>query len=394
MSAILLVLLLLAPAAWAQSKVDTWIAKGEAAREAGKPGKAMRMADKATKHAPGDARGYFLRALIWADLVQLVPDETAEAFALAMVQDCQAVVDLAPDGSGAELCGRFLAEMQEEPALVVNPAPQCSVEANQAAAKAEQLFAARAWPQALEAYDLALERCPDNHVIWTYSGDALYAMGEADKARARYRRAIELQPCFQVAHRFLADLRVEVGDLKGAWESLTAAVACDPTYDAGWGDLITLQSELGRPDVVRLVPLAPAPQGSEHAVPINNLLFAYAMGRFPESLVQGLGDEVLKDIDRSTPVGAREVAAQLALAGWESMRADGIAFPAEHDAYWGHLAAARDAGLLTEALYLHFLDEALAPGFAEHRRSQHEALKTYVRTLVAPGGAGVQNIGG
>jgi tetratricopeptide (TPR) repeat protein len=61
-------------------------------------------------------------------------------------------------------------------------------------------------------------------------GDALYGLGERDKAIAAYRKGIEIEPHDAAAHFNLGELYYDLGEFDEAEKECLEAVRLDPTF--------------------------------------------------------------------------------------------------------------------------------------------------------------------
>ena len=79
---------------------------------------------------------------------------------------------------------------------------------------------------------------PLNLVIGTDEGLAFYWAGDYDRALARLRATLELEPSFPLAHVYLGLARLGMGDPKGSIAELESArtlLGDDPDFLALWG---------------------------------------------------------------------------------------------------------------------------------------------------------------
>lgn len=73
----------------------------------------------------------------------------------------------------------------------------------------EALFAAGQYEEARAAYAAAAEQRPDIAELIVYQGDCLYRMERIEEAEALFRKAVEMDPKSVLAHRFLAKMLEE-----------------------------------------------------------------------------------------------------------------------------------------------------------------------------------------
>lgn len=148
---------------------------------------------------------------------------------------------LKPDSVALSI-GRQARQSLLAPTLVEPAQPVCSPLAVEAYEQAEQLFSTGAFEAALSRYDAALELCPEQTTWWTWSGDAALRTHGPAAALERYRRAVALDPCQHVAHRFVADTVLGLPGLDDTaihdgFASAVRSVACKPDYEPGWATL-------------------------------------------------------------------------------------------------------------------------------------------------------------
>jgi tetratricopeptide (TPR) repeat protein len=241
---------------------------------------------------------------------------------------------LYPDSWHVEVYRPYFAKEQVEP-LFPEPAADCSAEAVSAYEEAERAFARRDAPAAIEAYERALTACPEHPRWWVHYGDAYFMQGRFHEALDTYQMALKLEPCDWVAHRFSADTLLSLELPEEAHRSLATSVACNPAYELGWRDLDGLLRSRG--GTVRRY-------------------------RLDEPLVNG------------DSLRAQEAAVKARLGGPDPMEG----------ALWADLAAAQEAGLLTEALCIHLIDANTATACRELQKTSLGTLTRYVREFVAP----------
>lgn len=377
----------------ADARVDKVLVRSEQAMDRHQLAKALKLAYRAVELAPEDPRAYDLRGRVAIRLVGMVSGPLADAIHQQASADFAKVIELAPNSPQAGFARTMLAA--NEVPLVTHVQVSCSPEANQALDAAEDAFRHGAHEASIAAYQHAIELCPEDPTRWIYSGDAAYLTGDVRQAKMRYRRAIELDPCSSQAFRFLADLQSEEDDWDGAWQALTQAVACDPTYEVAWSDLQAVQRHTGGSFVrTRIVP----PTSADGAAMVQAMVsdgdigthdgavwLAWALAR--QSPEVGLATlrttQPDLEIDLETALGRAEIATLVALA----VRSELIASDPSVDGatqFWALLGRAREAGYLREAIFVHLLDEELAAEFHSHRDAHKQRLVDYVRSSLAP----------
>lgn len=233
--------------------------------------------------------------------------------------------------------------------LLSPAAPTCTPEAQAAYARAEAAFGSAKHDVALAAYDEALAACPEQTTWWTYSGDALLALGREHDALDRYAHALALDPCMHVAHRFTADVLARTSDLTGddprrALSHATMAIACNPAYSTGWTTFDALWTAAG--GVTTPVAWADTDPAALQAIRTREATFT----------------EV-------TPWYARVRAVEELL----TERGDGTSGP-----LFAVLAQAKARGMLPEAVGFETLDAHIAPEYAQLRYLMLENLTQWV----------------
>jgi tetratricopeptide (TPR) repeat protein len=129
---------------------------------------------------------------------------------------------------------RRLAEMAFPPATKRDPSHQD---------KAEQLFAARKIPEALEEYRLAIAENRDDAFSYMGAGDCYYHMGRFSLAAAFFEESVAIQPRPSTL-RFLGDAYRKTGHLKKAASAYEQAVQLDPSYTVAKEQLAVLRKHM------------------------------------------------------------------------------------------------------------------------------------------------------
>jgi len=93
------------------------------------------------------------------------------------------------------------------------------------------------WGEALTRFEACTERAPEYFKSHTYLGRAWLFLDEPERARAAFRRALELNPLDYQAHMFLADAWVEERRWREAKAALTRAWTLNPNSEAIEGRL-------------------------------------------------------------------------------------------------------------------------------------------------------------
>jgi cellulose synthase operon protein C len=93
---------------------------------------------------------------------------------------------------------------------------------------------------ALELYDRLVTEQPGSPKIWSERGVALHQAGRAGEAAASYRRALEVERSYALAHNNLGVALYHEGDPKGALVSFRAALSVQPRFIKAWLNLALL----------------------------------------------------------------------------------------------------------------------------------------------------------
>jgi hypothetical protein len=141
-------------------------------------------------------------------------------------------------------------------------------------------YRAREWNQlhepdrALAAITRAIEAKPDDARFWIVRATVLLNLDRPSEAAAAYQRATELDPWHVQAARHLADIRVRLGDQRGAVRALEATIAAarrtPDTYAPVHLSLVMLHAKLGDTNRAMAALLAARladPEGATHMLP-------------------------------------------------------------------------------------------------------------------------------
>lgn len=226
-------------------RVEKAAALAEQAYQERDPLVALSLAHKAIKKDPNNAMAHFVLGNSFDRLSALIEDpEVVRATRAAATLAMQRVVQLAPD----TLMGS-IARDSLSPDTFQIPEPECSREAIGAYETAERAFSEGDREAARKAYDRALEGCPANGVWWVHSGDA-YFPEDLPAALSRYEEGIRRSTCHWQGYRFQSDALLRLGRHEDSFHAATRAVACNPTYAAGWQNAVLATKEMGGTAVV------------------------------------------------------------------------------------------------------------------------------------------------
>jgi tetratricopeptide (TPR) repeat protein len=102
------------------------------------------------------------------------------------------------------------------------------------ATKGAELLNARKYPEAVTVLTEAIEKTPENPLLYYYRGFALDKTGEPEKALADYKKSLELDPEFQLSLGEAGKILAKKGDFEGA------VVFYKKAYDLGTSDVLAL----------------------------------------------------------------------------------------------------------------------------------------------------------
>ena len=109
---------------------------------------------------------------------------------------------------------------------------------------AEYYLATGKYTQALDVLGGVLHRHPQNADAYTYRGYAYQKLGDLQKARENYNRAIAIYPTHLGANKYLADIYLAEGKLAKAMEQLQVILYVCAGMNCGEAD--ELQSDINR----------------------------------------------------------------------------------------------------------------------------------------------------
>lgn len=93
---------------------------------------------------------------------------------------------------------------------------------------------------AIELYDQILLAQDNSPKLWCERGVALHQQGEHSAAAASYRRALELDPAYAIAHNNLGVAQYHAGETEAAVDSFRAALSSQPAFVKAWLNLALL----------------------------------------------------------------------------------------------------------------------------------------------------------
>lgn len=93
---------------------------------------------------------------------------------------------------------------------------------------------------AIELYDQILLAQKDSPKLWCERGVALHQQGQHAAAAASYRRALQIDPAYAIAHNNLGVAQYHAGETEAAVDSFRAALSSQPNFVKAWLNLALL----------------------------------------------------------------------------------------------------------------------------------------------------------
>ncbi len=93
---------------------------------------------------------------------------------------------------------------------------------------------------AIELYDQILLAQNDSPKLWCERGVALHQQGQHAAAAASYRRALQIDPAYAIAHNNLGVAQYHAGETEAAVDSFRAALSSQPNFVKAWLNLALL----------------------------------------------------------------------------------------------------------------------------------------------------------
>ncbi|HKJ92505.1 MAG TPA: tetratricopeptide repeat protein, partial [Longimicrobiales bacterium] len=115
-------------------------------------------------------------------------------------------------------------------------------------AQAEQHLLMGESQQAADLYDALTAERSDSPKLWNERGVASHQLGAADAAATFYRRALELDDAYVLAHNNLGVALAHLGDVEGAAAALRRAMAGRRAPSDIWRNMGLLLSQIGQRD--------------------------------------------------------------------------------------------------------------------------------------------------
>ena len=304
---------------------------------------------------PNDNEVRLQRAHFFEVLSQIVIPDDRTKFEERARSDFEQIVSTDPESLIAGVARDGLSRLAGPP-LIETKLVTCPEQAATAHARANALYGAHKFREAVVEYGRAAEGCPGAASWWVDLADTFYEVADYEKAKRNFLKALAVDPWNREAHRFLADAHVQLGDNAAAVHQLVLAVVSDPTYEAGWSALRGYAGALG---------------------------FSWKRVYGDRRPVSGNADGTAWSAYSAVKAAAREEPAGSASALSIERKAVKAALDAASTGpFWSMLARADRAGFLDEAIFLHLLDPALAAEYPAFREEHAEQLASYLETVI------------
>jgi tetratricopeptide (TPR) repeat protein len=246
--------------------------------------------------------------------------------------------------------------------------------------------------------------------MWVAHADAYYQLGEYDKARELFAKAIAADPWNRAARRLMADTEVKRDDLEAAFRSAAWAVIADPQSEAAWTSFRQLSEGTGR-TWHRVYEEKPVVGGGDKPGDIQiTLPFLGDEGKQSTPAKKEKKTRAQRRQEKAEQK-EKEAAASAKLGPWmmysmtkslELVKAGGAKTPLEveraavegtllsvkemgspHPPFWDMMLRAKQAGYLDEAIFFHLMDAELAPRYREFREAHADRLLAYLTSILA-----------
>lgn len=374
------------------------------------PNAAKRAWDDAVAAAPDDMMIRAKRGLFFEELAARVSDDKQKTWLKGLAEkDYREVIRREPDSVKAGVCRDGLQRLSNRRVL---PETQvtCAPEAIATFDEAEALFNASRHEEAIAKFRRAADDCPASAVIWTAFADTYYMKRDYAMAKSLFERALEADPWKRDARRFLADTETRLEHLDAARRQAAFAVIADPTYEAAWSTYQDLAQGTGREwhrrwsEKVTVTAERDGKKKWKSNISLPDTLLTdggadmapwLSYGMVLAGVLTGTFDLEGKPQAKKNaqPVPATPfqqqraaVVAALEVLGEVGAEVDGKAVEPKKEPgrFWSMMKRAQDAGFLDEAIYVHLLDEGLAPEYVAFRKDRSERLVEYLETVIAP----------
>jgi hypothetical protein len=237
-TALLLALSLTAAAAPSEDAAQKAGAKVQALIDAGEVARAFKLASVGVRKAPDSPAAW--RAMFFATVAVEPMVYDSQGYDRLLAATATRVMELKPDALAVGIAQTTLDSLgRGTEGLATLPAvdSRCPPDGNAAFQQAEQSFVKHDMPAARALYDEAMKTCSYDAALLVYRGDT-WLPANPQAALADYDAALAVDPCYAQAHRFWADVALQVPEVQARGQDhAMRAVACDPGYDAAWATL-------------------------------------------------------------------------------------------------------------------------------------------------------------
>jgi len=304
---------------------------------------------------PDDNDVRLQRAHFFEVLAQIVVVADRPKFEERARSDFGQIIASDPESMVAGVARDGLTRMAGEP-LIETKVVTCPAPAVSAHARANALYGARRYADAVAEYKQAAAGCPDSSSAWVALADSYYELEDYEQAKTYFIKALSVDPWDRQAHRYLSDTHVRLGDNEEAVHQLVLAVVSDPTYEAGWSALRTYATAIGR--------AWNRVHGDKPGKADGGGWAAYAKAKASARRELGESASALA-IEREAVKGALEKTSSA-------------------EPFWSMLTRAEQRGFLDEAIFFHLLDANLAAEYPAFREKNAGRLTAYLETAILP----------
>lgn len=370
---------------------------------------ALALYNQAVAAFPLDVDARLDRAIFFDVMLDFVRDEDVEKFKGLARDDYGWVADQDPDSVRSGVARDALTRLSGR-TLIDPPSVPCTGDGAAACRRAESLWATERFTEAIVEYDKAAAGCPGTGFVWVNYADAYFGLGDYEKAKELFLKAIEVEPWNRSAHRFLADAESHLKNEDAAVHQSALAVVSDPQYEAAWASLRSYAGASARA-WNRVYARKVAVKASEKDPSQISITFPSqetnsktgagrkkrkreasistdesswtAYGIMKASTLMGAvidvdesGATVKRAVDPKT-MTALEIERIAVRNGLDVTQGSSARF-------WSMMKKAKEAGFLDEAIFLHLLDEPLAKEYPAFRDKNGPRLVEYLETVIVP----------
>jgi tetratricopeptide (TPR) repeat protein len=362
-------------------------------RQAGDLNGARAKLDAAIRDWPDDAPLRTSRSELIQRMLASAQPQDRRVLLQAAQEDLDAAIRIDPEGPFGGIARDNLRELHGR-VLLPPRVFDCPVEARRREHAASEAFVTGAVAEALRGFEAAVHRCPDDARLRINYGNVFFAAGDMAGARQQMLEGVQRDAWNRTGHRFLTSVYLRTGDRQAAYRSAMMAVLSDPTYNSGWSALREVTLSLGgrwhwQPSVRAVVVAGRDAKPSvvfprefrHHTAGLQTFWLGLSVAESAElGGAKSVGGRALRP-DAAAALDRDRARVEIALDFTEKITHEA---PAKDSRLRRVFAAARQRGLLDEAIFLHLLDERLAREYPAFRERRQERLVDYLSTLVAP----------